>query len=225
LKRTTLNRAALKAIAVSAIATMAAALPASAQAQEAGGLYGRIDGGYSPGVSAEIDTTALVGVGADQKDGYLVSGAIGYATESGFRVEGELSHRKNGLKASPTLDPGGKLNATSMMLNGFYEFGGSEAKIRPYLGVGAGVAFAKLRAENNAPLLPVSINDKSTSLAYQGMAGVAVKMSDKLAVDVGYRYFVAPKIKGAALSPPAGPTPFDADYKQHAATVGLRLGF
>jgi OmpA-OmpF porin, OOP family len=218
LKLTTLNRAALMAIAI-------AALPAAAQAQETGGLYGRIDGGYSLGLGADIDTTALIGTGADQKDGYVISGAIGYADESGFRVEGELAHRQNKLKASPTLDPGGKLRANSLMLNGFYEFGGSEAKIRPYLGVGAGVARVELNAENNAPLLPVSIDDKSTSLAYQGMAGVAVKMSDKLAVDVGYRYFVAPKVKGAALSPPAAPTPFEADYKQHAVSVGLRLGF
>ena len=112
-----------------------------------------------------------------------------------------------------------------MMLNGYYEFGGSEGKIRPYIGGGAGVAFGKLRAENGAPLLPVSINDKTTSFAYQAMAGVAVKMSDKLALDVGYRYFVASKIDGSALSPPAAPTAFEADYKQHAATVGVRLGF
>jgi OmpA-OmpF porin, OOP family len=225
LKPTTLNRAALNAIGASAIAITAAALPAAASAQEAGGLYGRIDGGYSPGAGADIDSTALIGVGADQKDGYLASGAIGYATDSGFRVEAEVSHRQNKLQASPTLDPGGKISATSMMLNGFYEFGGSEARIRPYVGAGAGVAFTKLRAENNAPLIPVAIDDKSTSIAYQGMAGVAVKMSEKLAVDVGYRYFVAPKVKGSALSPPAAAAPFDADYKQHAITIGARLGF
>jgi OmpA-OmpF porin, OOP family len=225
LKFTTLNRTALKAIGIGAIAITAAALPAAAQAQDSGGLYGRIDGGYSPGTGADIDTTALIGTGADQKDGYLVSGAIGYADASGFRVEGEVSHRQNKLKASPTLDPGGKLSATSAMLNGYYEFGGSEAKIRPYLGAGAGVARAKLRADNSAPLLPVSIDDKKTGFAWQAMAGVAVKMSDKLAIDVGYRYFVAPEIKGSALSPPAAPTPFEAEYKQHAATVGLRLGF
>jgi opacity protein-like surface antigen len=218
LKLTTLTRTALFAIT-------AAALPAAAQAQEAGGLYGRIDGGYSPGAGADIDTAALIGTGADQRDGYLVSGAIGFADSSGFRVEGELSHRQNKLKSSPTLDPGGKLSANSAMINGYYEFGGSEAKIRPYIGAGAGIARVKLRADNSAPLLPVSIDDKSTSIAYQGMAGVAVKMSDKLAVDVGYRYFVAPKVKGVALSPPAGPTAFDSDYKQHAATVGVRLGF
>jgi OOP family OmpA-OmpF porin len=225
LKFTTLNRAALKAIGVSAIAITAAALPAAAHAQDTGGLYGRIDGGYSPGAGADIDTTALIGVGADQKDGYLISGAIGYADPSGFRVEGEVSHRQNKLKASPTLNPGGKLSANSVMLNGYYEFGGTEAKIRPYLGAGAGVAFGKLRAENSAPLLPVSIDDKTTSFAYQAMAGVAVKMSDKVAVDLGYRYFVASKIDGSALSPPAGPTPFESDYKQHAATVGVRVGF
>jgi OmpA-OmpF porin, OOP family len=225
LKLIILNRTALMAMTASAIAITAAALPAAAQAQEAGGLYGRIDGGYSPGTGADIDTPALVGIGADQKDGYLVSGAIGFADESGFRVEGELSHRQNKLKASPTLDPGGKLSANSLMLNGYYEFGGSEARVRPYIGAGAGVARVKLRAENSAPLLPVSINDKTTSFAYQAMAGVAVKMSDKLAVDVGYRYFVASKLDGVALSPPAGPTAFESDYKQHAATVGLRLGF
>jgi OmpA-OmpF porin, OOP family len=225
LKPNMLNRATLNALGASAIAITAAALPAAAHAQDAGGLYGRIDGGYSPGAGADIDTAALIGVGADQKDGYLVSGAIGFADESGFRVEGEVSHRQNKLKASPTLDPGGKLSATSAMLNGYYEFGGSEAKIRPYLGAGAGVSRAKLRADNSAPLLPVSIDDKRTGFAWQAMAGVAVKMSDKLAVDIGYRYFVAPEIKGSALSPPGAPTPFDAEYKQHAATVGLRLGF
>jgi OmpA-OmpF porin, OOP family len=205
LKFTTLNRAALKAIGASAIAITAAALPAAAQAQDTGGLYGRIDGGYSPGTGADIDTAAVIGTGADQRDGYLISGAIGYADPSGF--------------------PGGKLSANSLMLNGYYEFGGSEAKIRPYVGGGAGVAFGKLRAENSAPFLPVSIDDKTTSFAYQAMAGVAVKMSDKLAVDVGYRYFVASKIDGSALSPPAAPTAFESDYKQHAATVGVRVGF
>jgi OOP family OmpA-OmpF porin len=220
-----LSQVMLKTLGASAIAIAAAALPAAAQAQDSGGLYGRIDGGYSPGAGADIDTTSLIGIGADQKDGYLISGAIGYADESGFRVEGEVSRRQNKLKASPTLDPGGKLSATSLMLNGFYEFGGSDAKIRPYIGAGAGVAFGKLKAENNAPLVPVSIDDKTTSFAYQGMAGVAVKMSDQLAVDVGYRYFVASKIDGVALSPPVAPNAFESDYKQHAATVGIRVGF
>lgn len=202
-----------------------AALAAPAQAEDTEGPYVRIDGGYSVAGNGEIATTAPIGVNTKLDDGYLVSGAFGYATSAGFRIEGEVSHRWNKLKPSTTLDRDGKVSATSLMLNGYFEFGGSDSMVRPYVGAGAGVAFTRTKAKNSTPVIPVSIDDKSTSFAYQLMGGVAVDVSKDVTLDVGYRYFAAPSIKGVTLAPPATSTAFESDYKQHAVTVGLRFGF
>lgn len=216
---------AKNAAKVAGVMLAVAVLPSVAHAEESDRAYVRIDAGYGLAGDSEITTPALIGTNSDVEDGYLVSGAVGYATTAGFRIEGEVSHRWNKLKPSTTLDRDGKVSATSLMLNGFYEFGGSDSVIRPYVGAGAGVAFTQLKAKNSVPVLPVSINDKSTSFAYQFMGGVAVDVSKEVTLDVGYRYFAAPSIKGSAVTAPSTNSAFSGDYKQHAVTVGLRFGF
>ncbi len=212
------------AITIALVATIAGA-PGAAQAQSGSGLYGRIDGGYSP--SGEVDITIAAPVGGDvaMDDGFIVSGAVGYAFDGGFRIEGEVSHRANDLKPDTLNDPGGQISATSLMANAYYDFGGQDSRLNPYLGGGVGVAFADLQDSNSRPLIPVVIDENANSLAYQLMAGVAVGLSENVDVDIGYRYFVVSSIKGQAIATPTPSIPFKADAEQHGATIGLRFRF
>lgn len=209
------------------LAAMCAVIPDPAQAQTGGALYGRIDGGYSPAGNTEITVNAPIGGDVSLKDGFVVSGGIGYAFANGLRIEGEVSHRENGLKAGPLVDPGGKIRATSLMANVYYDFGGRESMLNPYLGAGVGAAFSKLKANNSQAFIPLSIDKNATSFAYQLMAGLGIGVSDNIDLDVGYRYFKATSINGharAQIQIGQG-IPFEADYQQHAATAGLRFRF
>ncbi len=208
-----------------ALAIIVAGAPGVSLAQTAGGLYGRIDGGYSPAGDSNITIAAPVGGDVSMKDGFLVSGGIGYAFENGLRIEGEVSHRKNDFKPNTLNDPGGKIKSTSLMANAYYDFGGSDSKIKPYLGGGVGAAFSDLQTSNVRPFIPVSINEKATSFAYQLMAGVGIGVTEHLDVDIGYRYFAVTSIKGQAIATPTPSIPFKADSQQHAATIGLRYRF
>ncbi|HBH44098.1 MAG TPA: cell envelope biogenesis protein OmpA, partial [Hyphomonas atlantica] len=64
--------------------------------------------------------------------------------------------------------------------------------------------------------------DSDTGFAYQGLLGLGYKVSEKLTLDLGYRYKVAEDLEFGGYN---GGTNYDADYTAHLATVGLRLNF
>ena len=62
-------------------------------------------------------------------------------------------------------------------------------------------------------------------LAYQGMVGVAFDLTEQLALDIGYRYFVADDLELEGLGPNLTAASFDASYEHQAITLGLRYQF
>lgn len=84
------------------------------------------------------------------------------------------------------------------MLNGYFDIQ-TRSIITPYLGLGIGWISVKS-----------STGYKDDAMAYSAMAGISVKASHKLDVDIGYKYTYA-KIDG------------DPDWKDHAVRVGLRM--
>jgi outer membrane protein OmpA-like peptidoglycan-associated protein len=90
------------------------------------------------------------------------------------------------------------------MINGFYDFnrGGG---ISPYVGVGIGYANVDIG----------SVDD--SNWAWQAMAGLAVPLSERLDLDVSYRFFNVEDLEAGAIT--------DGDYEHQAVTVGLRYAF
>jgi len=174
-----------------ALAALLTALSAGA-ANATEGWYGRIDGGYS--VGGEID--ANPGGSADLDDDWMASGGFGYAFTNGFRLEGALDYRNNEIDGS-----GFDASSRAGMLNGYYDFnrgGGWE----PYIGLGIGYG-----------TLDLDTVDEESSWAWQAMAGVAIPLSERLDLDIGYRYFRMEEVDFGVA---------EVDYEHQAATIGLR---
>jgi outer membrane protein OmpA-like peptidoglycan-associated protein len=195
-----------KTAAVFALLTAALGLASAAHATE--GWYGRIEGGYS--FDGEIDFDNF-SVDPQFDDGWLADGAIGKAwggdSSYGYRLEGELSYRSNDVS-----DPfqGVDTNAWGGMLNGYVDFN-RHGKVQPYLGVGVGYGRVEISGFGD------SVDD--SGVAYQGMAGVGVALSQTLTLDIGYKYFIVPDLSWDIDGP------FDGDYKNQSATIGLRWQF
>ena len=84
------------------------------------------------------------------------------------------------------------------MLNGYFDFQ-INSIVTPYVGFGLG--WMKVKS---------STGYRDTAMAWSGMAGISFRASQKVDVDVGYKYTYA-EIAG------------DPNWKDHAVRVGLRL--
>jgi opacity protein-like surface antigen len=192
-----------------ALAALMASTAGAAYATE--GWYGRADVGYT--VDGEIE---FGGAAYDFEDDWTQHLGLGYAFQNGFRFEGELAHRYNDFGENEGLTDG-NVHAWSGMLNGYYDFnrGGS---VQPYIGLGVGAARLNVSAAGGFG----SFQGQDTVLAYQGMVGVAFDLTEQLALDVGYRYFVADDADFDGVNPNLTATTFDAEYEHQAVTLGLQ---
>jgi outer membrane protein OmpA-like peptidoglycan-associated protein len=203
-----------------ALAALMAGAAGTAYATE--GWYGRADIGYSTtdGNMSFDDEEFNFDNNWSQHLG------LGYGFGA-FRLEGEISHRYNNFGEDQGLVDG-NVHAWAAMLNGYWDlWRGERADI--YLGAGVGGARLNASANNGVDQW---FNDEDTVVAYQGMVGAAIHLTEQLDLDIGYRYFTAPdgSFEGTTLETVgstivATPTTFDADYEHHAVTVGLRWQF
>jgi outer membrane protein OmpA-like peptidoglycan-associated protein len=204
-----------------ALAALMAGSAGAANATE--GWYGRVDAGYSVDGSFDADDGGWAwGDDPALENDWSQHIGLGYAMANGFRLEGELGHRFNQIEPAPTIDSGGDVHAYNAMLNLYYDFnrgGGFE----PYLGVGIGAARLDANGDDSVPLPAFSFEGEDTVMAYQGMAGVAIGLGERLDLDIGYRYFVANSVAFTSNEPAA--VEREADYTHQAVTVGLRWQF
>ncbi|HAE28164.1 MAG TPA: cell envelope biogenesis protein OmpA, partial [Hyphomonas adhaerens] len=197
------------------------------------GFSGDLD--HDPAVSNVVGSLESSSDADENLGGQL---GLGYAMANGVRLEGTLGYRGGDLDVpndfapgltAVTLAPAGNLQIADLMLNGIYDFN-RDGKWQPYVGLGVGAARLSAKASNlqygTAGNLAAAngFNDSSTSLAYQGLLGLGYKVSDRLTMDFGYKYFAT----GDDLSfdgVPGGGTSYDGSFSEHVATVGLRYAF
>ncbi|MBX9747901.1 MAG: outer membrane beta-barrel protein, partial [Hyphomonadaceae bacterium] len=193
-----------KLLSTIAVAAVAAGIAAPASATE--GWYGRVDAGYSTG--GEIEFSDGGSAQYDLENDWMAAAGIGYAFQNNFRVEGEYAYRNNGLE-----DTDGELELTahSLFLNGYYDFNRG-GRFEPYVGLGVGYVD------------PEDIDDSGVELdsgwGYQALVGVAIGITERLDLDVGYRYLVADDIDATE-----GATEATMSYEHQAVTLGLRWQF
>lgn len=157
-------------------------------------------------------------VDVEMQDGYAVSGAVGM-DYGNMRSELELSHRSNDLDAvtvsgTPVAGVGGDVNATALMLNGYYDIPlGTGLPLTPY--VGAGIGAANVNADGYT-VGGVSADGDDTVFAYQAMAGAENEVAPKTALYTEYKYFGTDDISidGA-----------DIDYDNHSIMAGVKYSF
>jgi opacity protein-like surface antigen len=156
------------------------------------------------------------------KDGFSVGAAIGRQLGNGFRAESELSYMRNAHKAyrvdNGSFDPdmNGESAALFMMGNLWKDIRLSDT-VQPYIGGGLGTAiFSSKESQDN------TWKDTGVGLAAQAGVGVRVAVTDRVALDVGYRLRA---VIDATLKSVDGNSNGVFSYYSHTAQLGLSYAF
>ena len=125
-----------------------------------------------------------------------------------------MGMRTNDVDAvTPQGAGAGETDVFSTMLNMIFTMPTSES-VEPY--IGGGVGFGRVKRDVSAAGL--TLDDADFMLAYQGIAGVAVKVAEGMALDLSYRYF---KTEDQDFTTPGGEV--EAEYASHGIFGGVRF--
>ena len=198
--------------------------PAGASAQE---YYLDLHVGYN--IVDDGDFEYGVDVPVSYKHRPAFGGAFGHLSQSGFRIEGELSWRGNDVDKVAGANDAGRLTSLNLMVNALYEleigdtgaYGlGSTTPLRPYIGIGGGGARYALEVIPSLAAAPV-IDDRTYALAYQGIVGLGIEIAEHATLTLDYRYLVSENVKFTD----ATATPLEIDLVQSTFMLGLRTTF
>ena len=158
----------------------------STVAYSASGLYVGADLGL-----AFLDDSDVVDHGPPVDDmtvtadnGFSIGGFMGYAFENGYRIEGELVYQRNSFdeqKGSSAGDSSlsNNISSAAVLANGYYDFK-NDSRVTPFLGGGFGFSFVDI---SNA-------DDDDIVFVYHFTAGVGFEITEKITLDLKYRYVV-----------------------------------
>lgn len=168
----------------------------------------------------------------NQKINTGIGGALAAGRRFGpVRAEVELGLTRNRADEYDTLlpfqnsvDTKTKLDSRRIMLNGYFDF--VRGTITPYVGAGIGSVRTHFRVFAARAPFPTEaprqlIDDRDTKLAYQLMAGAAVRIAPQVALTGQYRWLNAGRIKGND----SRGEQFITRYRGHNPEVGVRLSF
>ena len=124
-----------------------------------------------PSVGEEISRTS--------DTGYGVTAALGIRLGN-FRIEGEFGYRAS------DATPYAELSQMAAMLNGLFDVHVTDS-ITLSLGGGVGIDFVSWDH--------TSTDADDSSLAYQGIAGISLALTDNVALSLDYRYMSVPDIE------------------------------
>jgi OOP family OmpA-OmpF porin len=208
-------------------ALLAATSPAIAQPAVGPYVAG---GGGGNFINTADATTNAEGNGTFQfETGWAAIGALGYGF-GGPRVELEPGYRRNALDKTADGSAAGSWSALSLMANVLYDFG-TGTRLTPYLGAGAGII--RVKAEDFVVPDNIALDGPSTVKAYQGLAGLAYALTDRLALDLSVRFVAADKPRfavrrtanGGGGGGGGGATRADVEYRQETVMMSLRYSF
>jgi len=184
------------------------------------GPYAGISGNAVFVSDIDIDNIEL------QFDSGFGIGLIGGYDFGRYRVEGELTYRKNDVdqieiesQSAGSIDADGDISTTSFMVNGYLDYE-NKTPITPYVGLGLGISIISF---NDITIAGIDfVDDDAARLAAQLSAGLGYSVSDSLIIDLGYRYMITDEID---FEDDSGDVIADDSYKSHNITIGLRVMF
>ncbi|MFM8753668.1 MAG: outer membrane protein, partial [Phenylobacterium sp.] len=185
--------------------------------------------------------------------GYQVSSNWRVELEGGYRagsidsIRGGASNAILGLctagvvrtTAAPNCgSPTGDVQSLTLMGNVIYDILPDSA-LNPFIGVGVGVNQTQLdtvvgqfstitpvgpaATAANPAIQNLTIDDDDVAFAWQGIAGVAWAITDRLDADLTYRYLSGSDLTFASRGSHAlQPGAFDGAYEDQSLTIGLR---
>ncbi|MHB9097149.1 MAG: outer membrane protein [Syntrophales bacterium] len=178
---------------------------------------------YVPGVQTFNDRVEF-------DPGINIGGAGGY--DFGYlRIEGELSYKNAEMssiveKTSQTrfANVDGRVGVFALMGNAFLDLR-NPSPVTPYIGGGVGLATLRLSNTDGTDTKTgfrtrLYDSDDDTVFAYQAGAGLEIAFTQRLSLDIGYRYFGTAKAKFNRHA-----TAAELKFESHNASVGLRVKF
>ena len=167
-------------------------LLASASQAEGGRVYGGAQAGmFLPLESAvTLDPAGILGR-LTYNPGIVLAAVAGYEFANGMRGEAELNFRRvtsdklygSGAPVQVNAD----IHSFGVMANAYYDFR-TRTAVTPFIGAGLGLAVATFgRGSSGGTTLWDSGQDRS--LAYQGVAGFALALNDRVLLDFAYHHY------------------------------------
>jgi len=198
-------------------AVLLVAVAASPSHAQSAGPYASAAMGFSQMRDTDITGTGI-DTKANHKPGFAAAAAIGNAFGNGIRAEVEGNFRQSGFDNIGGAKATGHTTGWGLMLNGLYDFS-TGTNWTPYLG--AGIGFNRTSASGASPVGGTRVDDQDWGFGYQGIAGIAYKLSNEASVFGEYRYAGT---EGVNLTTNSGVN-VDADTAEHRFLVGLRWFF
>jgi outer membrane protein OmpA-like peptidoglycan-associated protein/outer membrane protein W len=228
----TIKYALLAGVAGLVTCTLLTARPAFAQDMREG-LYFSFGAGATQSQDSNVDMRIPLTTPARSRDatfdlGYMLSGAVGYRWDSGFRTELEGNYRAAGVNDLDTAAATGHQQVIGVMTNLLYDLGNSDT-FRPYIGAGVGVAWNKWKNVQGSasPAFPFGtalFNDRDkAALQWQAIGGLSHPFTDHVDGFVEYRYIGLQNNK--FQSTPPGSTISRHSDRSHNLLVGIRFNF
>jgi opacity protein-like surface antigen len=180
--------------------------------------------------SGRIDGAQAVPPNADPIFNFLGNGMTGSV---GAGIKGSWLRTDLTIDYASTLkyqgsvnfagDTTAKVQATTGLFNGYLDLG-TWYRMTPYIGAGAGVAYARVFDYANAanPPLPGDTARNQWKFAWVVMAGAAAPLSQNLMLDLGYRYL---NIGDLSTGSGAIGTLKLKNIAAHEVRIGLRWSF
>ncbi len=136
------------------------------------------------------------------KVGYAVAVSAGYKFDNGFRIEGEVSYRRNNLNTkeitknisidSVNFKAKCPFHSWSYMANFLYDFDRVSyylPNIVPYVGFGVGYTQNHANFKTRVNHQHCHYKAEGKGFAYQAIAGVGYRITDSTTLALEYRYF------------------------------------
>jgi len=190
----------------------------SSSAYSAEGLYVSGNIGFAMLSDSDVTDPDSGPFTMEYDTGFALGGALGYDFNR-FRVEGEISYQTNDIdKLSATrgsVTASGDVSSLAFLINGYFDFVNDSA-FTPYISAGIGYAKIDLNDFNSAGSGESDYSDDDSVFAYQVGLGVGYAVTEKVTIDVKYRYF-------ATEDPEFDTT--TAEVASHNFLFGVRFNF
>ena len=191
----------------------------SSSAYSAEGLYVSGNIGFAMLSDSDItDSTEPVTLTMEYDTGWALGGALGYDFNR-FRVEGEISYQTNDIDKvgamGVSLAASGDVSSLAFLINGYFDFVNDSA-FTPYITAGLGYAQIDLNDFNVAGSGLSDYSDDDSVFAYQVGLGVGYAVTEKVTIDVKYRYFATEDLEFDTT---------EVDVASHNFLFGVRFNF
>jgi opacity protein-like surface antigen len=213
----------------------AAALLSAADDAAAQGFYLGLHGGLNITHDGDVDEyfffdSTTVGKAA-YESGSAFGGSLGYESAGSWRMELEVTYRRNGFDEidwnhfgkDGSFETQGDVASLAFMANAFWDID-TGTRLTPSLGLGMGVVRVEFDDVSDAdgPLF----DESETGLGFQLGAGLGYALSEALTLSLDYRFFAAFVSPTADRDQPGiGGEEFDMEYTNSTVLLGLRYRF